>query len=245
MREHRLHLDEPVAGRAEVSVSGDRARYLVRVLRLGVDAPLTVFDGAGGEYRARITALGRDRVTLAVDEHLAVERESPLSVRLLQGVSRGERMDLVIQKATELGVAEIVPVITKFSVVKLDGERAERRQRHWQAVAVAACEQCRRNRVPVVAPVCTFAEALAAEAPARLRLLLAAEGESRLATLARPSGGVTLLIGPEGGLAPGEREAATAQGFRAVRLGPRILRTETAAIAALALLQGTWGDAAG
>jgi 16S rRNA (uracil1498-N3)-methyltransferase len=215
---------------------------MVRVLRLGAGADLTLFDGAGGEYAARIASLRKDAVLVDVGAYAAVERESPLAVTLAQGVSRGERMDWVMQKATELGVRRIVPLITQRSVVRLDARQAEKKSQHWRGISIAACEQCGRNRLPELAAPVGLQEFLASEAHADgTRLLLAPAGSVRIGEL-KSLQNLILLIGPEGGLAPEEGAAAMAQGFVAVRLGPRILRTETAAIAALAALQQAYGD---
>jgi 16S rRNA (uracil1498-N3)-methyltransferase len=222
------------------------AEHVVRVLRLRAGAPLTLFDGRGGEFEGEIESIGRSGVRVAVGPHLPVERESPLAVTLLQGISRGERMDLVIQKATELGVRRIVPLEAERSVVRLDADTRGRRVAHWNAVAVSACEQCGRNRLPLIAPPGPLALALAPEADGAVRLILdplAARGlVSLLGTGTAP---VVVLIGPEGGLAEGERAAALAAGFVGCSVGPRILRTETAAIAALAAIQAIAGDLGG
>jgi 16S rRNA (uracil1498-N3)-methyltransferase len=178
--------------------------------------------------------------------HDAIERESSLAITLLQGVARGERMDLIVQKATELGVACIVPVLTERSVVKVDPKLRERKREHWQAIAISACEQCGRNRVPQVSEPLALGDALHALSAGSLRCLLAADGgESLTAFAARPgTASVVLLIGPEGGLADHEQKFALANGFVACRLGPRIMRTETAGLAALSALQAIAGDLA-
>jgi 16S rRNA (uracil1498-N3)-methyltransferase len=175
--------------------------------------------------------------------HVAVERESPLDITLLQGVARGERMDLIVQKATELGISRIVPVLAERSVVRLDARQGGRKREHWQAIAVSACEQCGRNRVPELSEPRGLGDALAV-LPAAARCLLSVEGDTTLAAFAANSRGqpIVVLIGPEGGLAPNEERYALANGFVACRLGPRILRTETAGLAALAALQAIAGD---
>jgi 16S rRNA (uracil1498-N3)-methyltransferase len=170
-----------------------------------------------------------------------VERESPLAVTLIQAVQAGEKMDFTIQKAVELGVSQIVPVDSRRSVTRLSGERAGRRVAHWQGVAASACEQCGRNQVPQVAPLEKLESWLARPADGALRLMLAPDAEHALADL-QPVPNVQMLIGAEGGLDPQEVQAARQVGFQAVRLGPRVLRTETAALAALAALQALWGD---
>jgi 16S rRNA (uracil1498-N3)-methyltransferase len=183
-------------------------------------------------------------VLAEVADFIDVNRESPLATTLIQGVSRGERMDYTIQKAVELGVWRIAPVLTERSVVKLDGERRERKQSHWQGVAIGAGEQSGRTHMPIVEPLEDFARRVARETVS-VRLLLHPEGTARLAQIARPVDGVALLVGPEGGLADAEVELALRHGFTPVALGPRIMRTETAGIVALTALQLTWGDLPG
>jgi 16S rRNA (uracil1498-N3)-methyltransferase len=242
MRLTRVYVEAALTGGTRGLISGNAANHIVRVLRLGVGDALTLFDGRGGEYPCRIEALKKDAVGVAVGEHLAIERESPLAVTLAQGVSRGERMDLVMQKATELGVQRIVPLITKRSVVRLDPGQAQKKLQHWRGILIASCEQCGRNRLPELAAPRDLPEFLGTEAATgALRLLLSPAGALRIGAIT-PCGQITVLIGPEGGLAPEEAEAAIAQGFLGVQLGPRILRTETAAIAALAAIQQALGD---
>ena len=252
MRLTRVYVDAPLAAGKRVTLEGNAASHVTRVLRLRVGEALTLFNGAGGEYAASIDAARGGRLTVAVGESRAVERESPLTLTLAQGVSRGERMDLVVQKATELGVSAIVPLFTERSVVRLGAEQAERKLNHWRAIAIAACEQSGRNRLPKVAPPVSLADLLRSgtdrEGDASgcgvqdMCLLLSPGATSRIDALPRPATSVTVLIGPEGGLTNAEQEAAVAAGFLPVRLGPRVLRTETAAIAALALLQREFGD---
>jgi len=239
----RVYVDAPLAAGERVILEGNAASHVSRVLRLRVGEALTLFNGAGGEYAASIDAARSGRLTVAVGEPRAVERESPLTLTLAQGVSRGERMDLVVQKATELGVSGIVPLFTERSVVRLGAQQAERKLNHWRAIAIAACEQSGRNRLPKVAPPLSLADLLRSGADREGgRLLLSPGATSRLDALPHPATSVTVLIGPEGGLTDAEQEAAVAAGFLPVRLGPRVLRTETAAIAALALLQREFGD---
>jgi 16S rRNA (uracil1498-N3)-methyltransferase len=238
----RVYVEESLASGARHLISGGAANHMVRVLRLGVGAALTLFDGTGGEYAARIESLRKDAVLVDVGAYAAVERESPLDVTLAQGISRGERMDWVIQKATELGVRRIVPLITQRSVVRLDARQAQKKSQHWRGITIAACEQCGRSRLPELAAPADLLEFLGSEARAEgTRLLLSPAGNMRIGAM-KPLQKIILLIGPEGGLAPEEGDAAIAQGFVAVQLGPRILRTETAAIAALAALQQAFGD---
>lgn len=217
------------------------ARHAVRVLRLPPGAPMTLFDGRGGEYPARIQRIERERVFAELGAWQEIERESSLAVTLVQAVQAGEKMDFTVQKAVELGVRDIVPVESRRSVVRLAGERAARRVAHWQGVAASACEQCGRNQVPIVAPLEKLEHWLARPAPGGLRLMLAPDAEACLVDLPA-SAAVQLLIGAEGGLDPQEVIAARQAGFVPVRLGPRVLRTETAGLAALAALQVLWGD---
>ncbi|MES2564615.1 MAG: 16S rRNA (uracil(1498)-N(3))-methyltransferase [Pseudomonadota bacterium] len=220
----------------------EQSHHLTHVLRLTRGAPLIVFDGDGTEYAAVIERIAKSRVTLKLSEGRQVNRESTLAVDLAQGISSGERMDYTIQKAVELGVRSIQPLASERSVVRLTAERAEKRVIHWQGVAIAACEQCGRNRVPQVRPVMALTQWLADVASDALRLTLAPDAAKSLRALDSPSAPVVMLVGPEGGLSARERNAAQVAGFQSVRLGPRILRTETAAVAALAAMQALWGD---
>jgi len=217
------------------------ARHAVTVLRLQVGDTLNLFNGSGGEYSARLVAVSKREARVRLIEFLATERESPVDITLALGISAGERMDYSLQKATELGVAAIQPLATERSVVRLAGERADKRLAHWQHVVTAACEQCGRNRVPAVAPVQKLYAYLAAVDRSQRLLLLSPDAAAPLKT-ARQSDRVVLLVGAEGGFAPAESAAAEASGFEPVKLGPRILRTETAPVAALAVLQALWGD---
>jgi len=228
-----LELPEPVA------------RHAVRVLRMAPGASLVLFDGRGGEYTARIERIERDRVHVELGAWRDVEREAPLSVTLVQALQAGDKMDFTIQKAVELGIREIVPVESRRSVMRLAGERAAKRVAHWQGIAASACEQCGRNQVPMVAPLEKLENWLARPVrPGTLRLMLAPDAEATLSALG-PATDIQLLIGAEGGLDPLEMAAAQQAGFQAVRLGPRVLRTETAGLAALAALQTLWGDFGG
>jgi len=238
----RVYLDAPLAAGTRVTLEGGAARHVTRVLRLRVGEALTLFNGSGGEYAASIEQSQGGRVAVAIGEQRAIERESPLALTLAQGVSRGERMDLVVQKATELGVSGVVPVLSERSVVRLTAQQAERRLNHWRAIAVAACEQSGRNRLPAIASPVPLKDFLRTNTDGSMRLLLSPAATATLADLPRLVSAVTVLIGPEGGLAEAEQEAAVAAGFKPVCLGPRILRTETAAITALALLQREFGD---
>ena len=242
MRLTRVHVPGPLAASSRQTIEGDAANHITRVLRLRPGDPLTLFDGHGCEYAARIEEFRRDAVIVAVGDREAADRESPLALTLAQGVSRGERMDWVVQKATELGITRIVPVLTERTVVKLDSEQSERKRRHWQGIAVAACEQSARNRVPDIAAPLGLQDFLRDADAASTRLLLSPTGTQRVNDLKAPERRIIVLIGPEGGLAEAEQRAAIGAGFIAVRMGPRVLRTETAAVAALTLLQHHFGD---
>lgn len=230
---------------SSIDLSENAARHACRVLRLRAGDDLTLFDGAGGEYTARIAEVARERVSVEVLEWRDAECEAPIRLSLVQALQAGEKMDMTMQKAVELGVARIVPVASKRSVVRLDGERAQRRLAHWRGVVASACEQCGRNRVPEVSPLAGLDRWLGQPAAAGvLRLMLVPGAAQTLNDLAPPAPGgeVELLIGAEGGLAPEEVALAAAAGYQGVRLGPRILRTETAGLAALAAIQCLWGD---
>lgn len=229
----RLHCAEPLASGARLALPAGTARH-VQVLRMQPGDALTLFDGRGGEYDATIEHMGRSEVRVAVGAHHAVECEAPVAVHLALAMPANERMDWLVEKATELGAASVQPLVAERSVLRLSGERAQKKQAHWQAVAIAACEQCGRNRVPVVHAVQPLAGWLASQPQAGLVLSLR-EGSRALAALA-PAAEVTLLSGPEGGLSPAEEDAAFARGWQPVNLGPRVLRAETAPLAALALL---------
>jgi 16S rRNA (uracil1498-N3)-methyltransferase len=237
----RVHVEEPLHAGQKCIVGGSAANHVMRVLRLRDGDSLTLFDGRGGEYGARISGLRKDSVQVDVLEHRQAERESALNLTLAQGISRGERMDWVMQKATELGVTRIVPVITERTMVKLDERQSERKLQHWRGIVIAACEQCGRNRVPEVAEPIAYYEVIRAIEPGATRILLSPNGTLRASELPR-SQHIGMLIGPEGGLSENEQEAAVAAGFQQVRMGPRVLRTETAAIAALTVLQHDFGD---
>ena len=244
----RFYSTEPLAAalsaNPRVNLSENAARHASRVLRLRIGEDLVLFDGAGGEYVARIATVDRDRVAVDLLEWRDVECESPISLTLVQALQSGEKMDMTVQKAVELGVLHIVPVSSRRSVVRLEGERALRRVEHWRGVAVAACEQCGRNRVPDVSMLQGL-DCWLGNAPEQgvLRLMLAPGAAQSLDSIVPVQGAkIDLLIGAEGGLAPDELAMATAVGFTSVRLGPRILRTETAGLAALAAIQCLWGD---
>jgi 16S rRNA (uracil1498-N3)-methyltransferase len=212
------------------------------VLRLRVGSTLRVFDGNGAEFDAEIAQLEGDKVTVKVGEPIPPTPESALRINLIQGVSRSERMDWTLQKATELGVAAIAPVLTARSVVRLDDQQAQKKQAHWRGIVTGACEQCGRARIPAVATPVTLRYYFANVRKDGLRLVLSPSAPGSLAGLTSLPNKVELLIGPEGGLDDDELIASRSAGFIPVRLGPRVLRTETAAVVALTVLQALWGD---
>lgn len=242
MRLNRVHCAARLEPGTEVELPEAAASHVARVLRLRAGAPLAAFDGSGRDFACEIVAVHGDRVRVRVGESVPGLPESPLSVTLVQSVSRGERMDLTLQKATELGVAAVVPVFSARSVVRLDGQQSERKLRHWQAVVTSACEQCGRSVVPGVRAPLDLQRYLAEPPRAGLRLVPDPAAGASLASLESVPHGVELLVGPEGGFEESELESARRAGFTPVRLGPRVLRTETAGIVALALLQSLGGD---
>lgn len=239
----RLHIDGKYPPGSELELDAEKARYLTRVLRLQSGDSLHVFNGAGNEFRATLLAIGKSEAIVRIGEETVTQTETGLRVHLVQGISRGDRMDFVVQKATELGVKRITPVLTDHGVVRLDARRAGKRRDHWQKVAASACEQCGRVRLPLVdTPVPLNDWFGNAPDSVDAQLILKPGASTPLSGIEAPPTKVCVLIGPEGGFSDNEYENAEVAGFRAISLGPRILRTETAAIAALAILQSQWGD---
>jgi 16S rRNA (uracil1498-N3)-methyltransferase len=241
MKPTRLFVNQPLSTGSEVQLDERSSHYLRNVLRLRAGAPVHAFNGEGGYFSARIAAAGRQAVSLELGGHVAEERESGLAITLVQGIARGQKMDYTIQKAVELGVSRIVPVLTEYSQVKLNAARADKRLSHWRGVVASACEQCGRNRLPRVEAPQLLADWLDS-APEGGRLMLQPGCDTGLDAVAPPGTAVSLLIGPEGGLGDEDRRLAVAGGYRGIALGPRVLRTETAAVAALAVCQALWGD---
>jgi 16S rRNA (uracil1498-N3)-methyltransferase len=243
MRIPRIFVPQPLHPGRDIELPAQAGEHVARVLRLDRGHPLRLFDGNGGEYTGEIASLAKRVVTARVLEPApATDRESPLRITLGQGIARGEKMDWILQKATELGVTRIVPLITYRTEVKLDADRAGRRLAHWQAVLASACEQCGRNRLPRIDEPVKLADwAAALDDDAGLRLALDPNGDANARDLA-PGTQVTLAVGPEGGLSEHDLATLAQAGFRGLRLGPRILRTETAGLAALAALQALHGD---
>ena len=245
MRLTRVHVDAPLGVGLRVPLPAAAATHLQRVLRLGEGDACVLFNGDGCDYDARIQAAGKRELLVDVIGARAVDNESPLPITLVQGVARGEKMDWILQKATELGVAACVPVDSERSEVKLDAARAARRVAHWRSVIASACEQCGRARLPSIEAPLPLGAALAALPEGGARLLLDPQGTLDVAGLRlddRLPMSLVLAVGPEGGWSPRDREQLYGAGFEGLRLGPRILRTETAGIAAMAALQARWGD---
>ena len=228
----RFYCPTPLSTGQPLSLPAGAARH-VQVLRLQPGDVITLFNGEGGEFAATVTRMGRSDVDVDIGAHHAVEREAVRAVHLLAGITANERMDWLVEKATELGVASITPLVAERSVLKLKGERAEKKLAHWQGIAVASAEQCGRNRVPPVHAAVTLAEWVKKAPPGERWVLSLSEGTQSLGQMLG-AGPVTVLSGPEGGLSPSEELAAVAAGFAPVTLGPRVLRAETAPLAVLA-----------
>lgn len=241
----RTRLYSPVAltGDSELWLAGKQAKYVSRVLRLRKNESVTVFDGQGGQFPAVIKELERNRVLIRLGTRIVEEVESSLAIHLIQGMSRGGRMDIVIQKSTELGVRRITPVIMEHSVVRLDANKAERRREHWMTISQSACEQCGRNTLPEIDIPQSLQDCLTGFRQGKgLKIMLDPRSSESISALPVPDTSVTLLIGPEGGITEAEADNCAHAGFQKVGLGPRILRTETAALAGIAILQARWGD---
>ena len=249
MRLTRLYVDAPLASGGLLELPAHAATHVARVLRARDGDPVVLFNGDGREFESRIESVRGLRVTVAVGAGRTVTRESPIALTLLQCLPRGDRMDWIVQKATELGVARIVPLVSRRSVVKISAIQAEAKTAHWRAIAVAACEQSGRNRVPTIDTPRGLDDHLGAIGNAGVRVVFEPDASPHPATMAgtdrTPPAELDFAIGPEGGFDPQELEGLRLAGFRSVRLGPRILRTETAAIAALVWLQSRFGDLRG
>jgi 16S rRNA (uracil1498-N3)-methyltransferase len=243
MRTPRIYVDLELSEGAHLHLPAGPARHLSQVLRLGAGADVVLFNGDGRDYPARLLRGERGASVVSVGPAGPSEPLPPLHIRLALGVSKGERMDFALQKAVELGADEITPLFTERSQVRLSGDRLHKRQDHWRGILIAASEQSGRRRLPRLTAACRLSEFLdVAAAGVGCRLMLDPNAAHALAQRQPPKGAVTLLVGPEGGLDPSERARAAHQGFESVRLGPRILRTETAPLAAIAIIQALWGD---
>jgi len=239
----RLFIRSELQTGQALELGSEQAHYLGRALRLRPGDALSIFSAESGEFAATLTSIGKSEAVLAVGAAIATATESPLKVHLVQGVSRGERMDFVVQKATELGVKRISPVLTEYAMVKLEGNRASKRREHWQKIAESACEQSGRTRPPLIdepLPLKNWFGSKTSETD--VDLILKPNATTSMASVKAPTTKVCLLIGPEGGFSDKEYEDAEVSGFTAVSLGPRVLRTETAAIAAVTVAESLWGD---
>jgi 16S rRNA (uracil1498-N3)-methyltransferase len=238
----RFYHSGELAPHREIFLDEAAAHHAARVLRLKEKDAVVLFNGKGGEYPARITGINKTKVTVLTGEWQNIERESPLHIILAQVVSSAEKMDFTVQKAVELGVAAIQPLTSQRGVVRMDAARAQKRIEHWRKVAIAACEQCGRNRIPQVAETVSLKKFLGKTENGALRLILSPQGGLSFKQLKYQGGGIILLVGAEGGLTAEEEQAAHSAGFTPVTLGKRVLRTETAGLAALAAMQSMWGD---
>ncbi len=242
MRLTRCHVELPLQAGSELELPEEALNHLVRVMRLREGDSCVLFNGDGHDYDAELIEAGKRQARVRIVTAHMVDNESPLPICLVQGIARGEKMDLILQKATELGVATIVPVNAERTEVKLDAARTEKRLAHWRSVIVSACEQSGRARVPQLHAPSALAELPGLLPNEHLRLTLDPLGEHRLATLPASAAGATIAIGPEGGWSPRDRQVLAEIGFQGMRLGPRVLRTETAGLAAIAALQARLGD---
>lgn len=240
MRIPRIYTRQNLLSGEQLELEETASHHLSKVLRMQAGRELILFNGAGGEFAASIHAVTKKHVTVTIAEHTIDNRVSPLDLELAIGISRGERFDWVLQKATELGVTQITPLITERTEVKIGGERQDKLMERWQQILISACEQCQRNLLPVLAQPIPIADWLPGVTSAA-RFVLHHRDSQKLPAAQQPQS-VTLLIGPEGGLSEREIDHALAQDFNALTLGPRVLRTETAPVAAISLVQYLWGD---
>ncbi len=241
MRIHRIFVENLVSHQENISLDKDTSRYLIQVLRCKSGQEVQLFNGMGLQCNGQLQIYNRKEATVCLTSCILLDRESPLDIHLVLGISKGERMDTAIQKAVELGVKHLLPLQTEYSVVNLNAERAEKRLQHWQGIITSACEQCGRNTLPVLHSVQTLNDWLAQDRPA-MSWMFSPQSRQTLSSQARPEHGVSVLIGPEGGFSENETRLASANGVTAINFGPRILRTETAAIASICAIQTLWGD---
>ena len=241
MRIPRVYSPQTMAIGDCIELEAGAARHLNSALRMNSGQLITLFNSQGGEYVAELVEAKKGKATVRITGFDQTDRESSLSIHLAIGISRGERMDWIMQKATELGVSEITPLFTERCEVKLSGDRLDKKVGHWQQVAISACEQSQRNRVPQINKPLKL-DQWQTHCDSSLKLVLHHRTESRLADMPQPSGQIALLVGPEGGLSEREIEQVITQDFQALALGPRVLRTETAPLAAISILQSLWGD---
>lgn len=241
MRLTRIYVDAPLIINEVLDLPDDTSHYIGKVLRMRVHQQVQLFNGQGGYFTALIKAIDKKTVSVIPSEFSPEERESNLSITLCQGISRGQHMDYTVQKAVELGVTEIVPIVTEFSNVHLDRMRAEKRLAHWRAIIVHACEQCGRTRLPAIGMPISFNNWVE-RTVSGVKLIMAPRDGKNLKKLTALQREIILLTGPEGGFSADELSLAVSAGYEMITLGPRVLRTETAAVAALSAIQVLWGD---
>lgn len=240
MRIPRIYTAQTLSEGSQLELEPGPSAHIARALRMQAGDCLTLFNGRGGEYVATVKTVGKKNVSLEIARHRDSDSESPLAIHLGIALSRGDRMDWIVQKATELGVHSLSPLLTERTEVKLKGDRADKKRLHWQQITIAACEQCGRNRLPQINPLQSLSQWLGAtEADRKYVLHHRALGDVRHT---EPPASIALLIGPEGGLSPAEITQSEQSGYQSLKLGPRIMRTETAPLAAIAILQAQWGD---
>ena len=242
MRIPRLYISQQLKTNDTLTVSGKPAHHVTHVLRLRTGATLYVFDGKGHEYKAVLDAIGRNEINIKLVATVVSQAEPALNICLVQGIARNDRMDLILQKSVELGISSIYPLWMQRSQSHLTGERLEKRIQHWQGTITSACEQCGRATLPALFPPTCFPDWITTHENEGIQIMLQPESTQTLAGLSAPEKSVTLLVGPEGGLNTEEQTLALATGFTGIRLGQRILRTETAALTALVGIQTLWGD---
>ncbi|WP_067515672.1 16S rRNA (uracil(1498)-N(3))-methyltransferase [Endozoicomonas ascidiicola] len=240
MRNPRIFSDQPLQANSSVELAESAANHVGRVLRMKVDEPLVLFNGQGGAWQGKVESVSKKSVTVYLDNLIEGDAQSPLTIELGQILSRGERMDYAIQKATEAGVTSITPLWSERCEVKLNAERLDKRVKHWQQIAISACEQCGRNIIPVIHPPVKLEEWLSTR-KTNLNFVLHHRTKEQLSGYEAPDS-VSLLIGPEGGLTADEIVMAEQKQFNPLALGPRVLRTETAPVVAISLMQYLWGD---
>lgn len=241
MRIPRIYTASELTTGTSITLDAAASNHVGKVLRMQPDQELILFNGSGTDYTTTISEVTKKQVTVTIIEAIVTPTESPLYTHVGQVISRGDRMDYMIQKSTELGVSEITPLTSERCEVKLKGDREEKRIKHWQQIAISAGEQCGRSKIPTINPIVHIDEWIKEKAESELGLVMHHRTTQRLTELARPQS-VRLLIGPEGGLTHSEIEAAIGYGFSATTLGPRVFRTETAPVATLSILQWLWGD---
>lgn len=241
MRISRIYINNNLEEGTETELTGETAHYAANVLRMQYGQPLIVFNGKGGQYSAEISGIKKSKIVIKVKEHQPVERESNMDITLVQGISRSQRMDYAVQKSVELGVTKIVPVITDFCNMQINNKHNEKKYNHWNKIIINACEQCGRNTLPVLENIMDISNWLEVDKNA-LKIILHPDRGGRIPGVNGQVDSITLLAGPEGGFSQKEFEQALQSGYQPVKLGPRILRTETASIAAISACQAIWGD---